>query len=508
MSTGIARSDYVRMLSAVYASMFLIRLAFGVVIVTFAEYVDANDFAYSLVVTASPLAELITVVFAGVLIDKYGRKGVLLTGLGLGAFSLYGLALTQNLAVLTLLQGIHGIAAALILVTTLAVIATYAPHDQRGRAMGIFNLVNIVGWIGGFVLGSLLTDAFEGQLEYTFVIAGALATVGLLYANRAISLPSEERRADAGGGASIGQLARAVVNPRVLVLTAPWLIVFILVGSFITFFPRVADRLDITGGRVALATLLVGALMLASQYFWGRLADRHGRESIMLVGAVGFAALMALIAFAYFAAPDHVDTVALERFVVDNDAITTAAAAPRGAEGGDDAPIIESVSPTGASAGASVVIVGRGLDNVTAARFNGARSPVLEANEDGTRLVVQVPEGASDGPLVLESPTPPQVVFDNVVSHGILLSIFLFVALAFAPAGLAALADEAQEGAQGTTMSAYSLTLSLGFIVGPPVLGAVSASFGGNGMIVFFVILAAGLLALVGARFLQRRRAA
>ena len=407
VSTGIARADYVRMLSAVYASMFLIRLAFGIVIVTFAEYVPgASDFQYSLVVTASPLLELITVVFAGILIDKYGRKGVLLTGLGIGAFSLYGLALTRNLWFLTLLQGIHGIAAALILVTTLAVIATYAPPDQRGRAMGIFNLVNIVGWIGGFVLGSLLTDAFEGRLEYTFVIAGALATVGLLYANRAIALPTEDRPARVDHGASLGELARAVANPRILILTAPWLIVFTLVGGFITFFPRVADRLDLAGGSVALATLAVGALMLASQYFWGRLADRHGRESIMLIGAVGFAALMGVIVYAFYAT------------------------------------------------------------------------------------------GSSD----------EQVIFDNVMSHGILLSICLFVALAFAPAGLAALADEAHDGAEGTTMSAYSLTLSLGFIVGPPVLGAVSDRFGGNGMVAFFGILALSLLGLVGARFLQRRR--
>lgn len=405
---GIARGDYVRMLSAVYASMFLIRLAFGVVIVTFASYViDASDFQYSLIATASPFMELITVVFAGLLIDKYGRKGVLLAGLGLGAFSLYGLALTKNLILLTLLQGIHGIAAAFILVTTLAVIATYAPHDQRGRAMGIFNLVNIVGWIGGFVLGSLFADWFAGRLEYTFVIAGALATVGLLYANRAIALPPEARAHETQRGATVGELMRAVGNPRILVLTAPWLIVFMLVASFITFFPRVTEDLSLSGGSVALATLVVGALMLASQYFWGRLADRHGRESIMLVGACGFAALMGVIVYAYFQT------------------------------------------------------------------------------------------GSTDG----------QLIFENVMSHGLLLSICLFVALAFAPAGLAALADEAQEGAQGTTMSAYSLTLSLGFIVGPPILGAVSDGFGGTGMVVFFAILAATLLALVLSRFLQRRRA-
>lgn len=402
----LPRGVYVRALSAVYASMFLVRLAFGVVVVTFAHYVPATDFVYSLVVTASPLLELVTVIFAGVLIDRYGRKGVLLTGLGLAAVALFGLALTTDVLLLGLVNAVHGISAALILVTTLAVIATYAPPDQRGRAMGLFNLVNIFGWIAGFILGELLADAFAGRLEYTFVIAGALATAGLLYANRMIHFPQEPTMvANTGHRATLKDLGRALGNRELLLLTAPWLIVFMLVGAFITFFPRVTDRLDISGGRTALGVLLVGALMLASQYFWGRLADRHGREAIMLVGAGGFALLMGIIVYAFY-------------------------------------------------------------------------------------------QTAS---------TDPEVIFTNVMSHWILLSISLFIALAFAPAGLAAIADEATEGAQGTTMASYSLTLSLGFIIGPTLLGAVSDSFGGEGMIAFYGVLALTLLTLVGGRYLRVR---
>jgi len=405
VAMGFARSDYVRMLSAVYASMFLVRLAFGVVVVTFANYVTADDFVYGLLVTTSPALELVTVVFAGVLIDRYGRKGILLTGLGLAAFSLFGLALTKNVVLLGAVNAVHGVAAALILVTTLAIIATHAPHDQRGRAMGLFNLVNIFGWIAGFVAGELLGDVFAGRLEYTFVIAGGLATVGLLYANRMLRLPAETAPGGGRPHMALKDLVAAVGNRDILLLTAPWLIVFMLVGAFITFYPRVADRLDISGGRTALAVLGVGALMLASQYFWGRLADRHGRETIMLVGAVGFAFLMGIIAYAFF-----------------------------------------------------------------------------ETNsEDG------------------------EVIFTNVMSHWFLLSLFLFIALAFAPAGLAALADEAKEGAQGTTMSAYSLTLSLGFIVGPLVLGRISRDFGGQGTVIYYAVLALGLLGLVLTRFVQTR---
>jgi MFS family permease len=517
MGPGMERGTYVRMLSAVYASMFLIRVAFGITLVTFASYLSSGDFVYSLVVSASPLLELLTVAFAGVIIDRYGRKGVLLTGLGLGAISLYGLALTKNPILLGFVNAIHGIAAALILVTTLAIIASFAPPEHRGREMGFFNLANIFGWIAGFAVGGLLLDAFDGRLEYTFVLAGLLATAGLLFANRMIPAnvePPMRSKADLvphDHQPSIRELAKALSKPRLMLLIVPWLIVFMLVGPFITFFPRVGGDLQISGARTAMGVLVVGALLVGSQLFWGRLADKFGRERIMLVGAVGFALLMGIVVYGFFEVGSIASTEALPAFEVTAGA--TAASAPllyaQSAPGpvpdaGDPVPVVEDVDPTSGPPGTQVTLVGRGFLNVTGVRFNGV--PASFAIVDGTRLVATVPAGAGTGPLHLLSPTAPQAIFQNVMSHALLLTVFLFTALAFAPAGLAAIADEAKGGAEGTTMSAYSLTLSLGFIVGPPVVGAISEAFGGTGMVIYFAALAAGLLALVVARFLTAGR--
>jgi hypothetical protein len=209
--------------------------------------------------------------------------------------------------------------------------------------------------------------------------------------------------------------------------------------------------------------------------------------------------------FAYFVTPAATTTQAVESFSVapaEPPPVLVTQADTVQVQVDPATPAVDAVRPQGGPPGTNVTVHGRSLANVTQVLFNG-HAATFTVTVDGTVLETRVPEGATTGPLVLITPTPPQVIFGNVMSHWILLTIALFTALAFAPAGLAAIADEAKEGAQGTTMSAYSLTLSLGFIIGPPILGLISERYGGPGMVIFFAALAAALLALVLTRFIQ-----
>ena len=408
MTGGLDRKAYLRLLTAALVSMFLVRVAFGVLLSVLPAYLREGNTVLGLVSSASPFLEAITIVFAGVVIDRYGHKGVLLTGLGLAAVALYGVALTRNVYVVSLVNAVHGIAAAFILVTTLAIIASYASPAHRGREMGLFNFANVFGYVVGYAAAFVLQDALAARLEYAFIIAGALATAGLLLANRMIVLPKGEKELvrELHHRATLKDFVAAFRTPRLLLLIVPWLIVFSLVAALVTFLPRVTGSvLQLSGGATAAGILVSGIVFVAAQIFWGRLADLYGRELIMLIGATGFAALMSVIVFAYLS---------------------------------------------------------------------------TRSNDPG-------------------------VIFDAVFSHPAILVTLLFVAFAFPPAGLAAIADEAKTGAEGTTMSAYSLTLSLGFIIGPPLVGFISETLGGQGMLLFFALSAAGLFALVLTRYIQVR---
>ena len=78
-------------------------------------------------------------------------------------------------------------------------------------------------------------------------------------------------------------------------------------------------------------------------------------------------------------------------------------------------------------------------------------------------------------------------------------------ALAYGPAALAALADLANALSRATTMAIYSLTISLGMIVGLVASGQLLAAFGNPGLYPFFGGIAAVLAVLTVVRWREGR---
>jgi len=85
------------------------------------------------------------------------------------------------------------------------------------------------------------------------------------------------------------------------------------------------------------------------------------------------------------------------------------------------------------------------------------------------------------------------------------LALCVVAALAYGPAALAALADLALALSRGTTMAIYSLTISLGMVLGLVVGTQLVDRLGNEGYYVFFGGVAAGLVALSVARHLAVR---
>ena len=264
--------------------------------------------------------------------------------------------------------------------------------------MGRFDAMNLAGWLGGFAFGIAILGLIQDNqlsvafLPYVFVLGAVTLLAGFLFAWYLVRIVPRILPAP---GFPVGQVLRNAFRRSVLLVTLPWLIVYMLIGYVLVFvgtasagvgFPDIYLAAGIGGG---------GALLVISQPRFGRLADRYGRTRMMNIGVAGFVGVM-----------------------------------------------------------------------VTAS------------------LLVAF------GPL-------PELLAGLVIC--------VLAALAYGPAALAALADLAFALSRGTTMAIYSLTISLGMILGLVLGTQLVDRFGNDGYYLFFGGIAVALVAISAFRYWEVR---
>lgn len=147
-------------LGAILLGMFLGALdqtIVGTALPRIVSDLGGNDY-YVWVVTIYLLASTISVPFYGKLSDIYGRKPLLLGGIGifLAGSALSGLS--QDMTQLILFRGIQGLGAGALFPISLAVIGDLFTPAERGKYQGLFGAVFGISSLIGPALGGFLTD--------------------------------------------------------------------------------------------------------------------------------------------------------------------------------------------------------------------------------------------------------------------------------------------------------------------------------------------------------------
>ncbi len=102
----------------------------------------------------------VTMPLFGRLGDMYGYKRTYLIGISVFAVSSCLAALAPNFPALILLRAVQGLGNGPILPAIMAIVGTVFPPGERGRAMGIWALVNSASHATGPPLGGFLTQYF------------------------------------------------------------------------------------------------------------------------------------------------------------------------------------------------------------------------------------------------------------------------------------------------------------------------------------------------------------
>lgn len=265
--------------SPLYVSVFLMRFSFGLVLFTLPIYLPRHEFsnlAVGVIAAAYPVAETISGPLIGVLIDRLGRRKWVHSGLALSTVALFAFTLNTNIGYLVIVHAVQGIAAAMIIVSTLTMVTDASNTRNRGREMGIYDFANLGGYMVGILAAGILTRI--GTRTTPFYFAATLAAIGAIFAYAKIQ---ETRGRPARSTVSPIQTLKLLLSHRRAAAMFPiWLAITTFVGIALTFGPRL-------GPSPFLTSLLFGAAVLilaVTQPLFGFLSDKYGRDKLMMFG--------------------------------------------------------------------------------------------------------------------------------------------------------------------------------------------------------------------------------
>ena len=175
----------------------------------------------------------------GRLADLWGHSRMLSWGLAGSALAFLCCGLAPTFSWFLAARVLQGVAVALLFASAPALVTLTAPVEQRGQALGLFQMSAAVGFALGPLLGGLLVDMFGWRAVYLFRIPLALVLTVLAVSR---PLPHAEQREgqyfDLVGAltlaGSVAGFLLVISRGRDLGWTAP-LILSLLVGSSLCF---------------------------------------------------------------------------------------------------------------------------------------------------------------------------------------------------------------------------------------------------------------------------------
>jgi MFS family permease len=276
-----------REVSVLTTISFLVAIGFGLIIPAipiFAKTFGVTNTLIGLIISSFAIMRFLSGLFSGKLVDRFGERLVLGTGLLMVSVFTLLAGLAQTYGQLLFFRTAGGLGSSMFSVSAGALLLRVVGDDQRGRAQSLYN--------GGFIAGGVAGPAFGGALLAISPRAPFFIYTALLIVAGTVSLVFlHEKR--------LGKSAQAVDNdgPALTIREAlkirPYLYSLFLafLGSWIFFGMRSSilplyaiDDLGVStavvGLSFTLALIAQGAVMIRA----GKYSDKNGRRPVILIG--------------------------------------------------------------------------------------------------------------------------------------------------------------------------------------------------------------------------------
>jgi MFS family permease len=295
-------------LLSTYVPAFVLALGAGIALPAIPALAKSFDVSFGLasgVITSYLIGNLAGTLPSGWLIDRFGRRPVMIAGPLLTSAMAFLVVFADSFPQLLLLRFFSGCAAQMWLMSRLAAISYGAAAGQRGRQVSwLFGMDNI-GKLAGPMLGGFIAATWS--IRAPFLAYAVLALLALIPAFMfAEDTPRRDRRAreNVPGKAAV---AARTLSVRQIVM--PRLVYFgVALFAGLTRGPLYADLLHLYAAfaynldPTQIGFLATGAIVITLPigFVAGWMMDHFGRKRTMVPGFAGTAIAMVALALSAF----------------------------------------------------------------------------------------------------------------------------------------------------------------------------------------------------------------
>lgn len=250
-----------------------------------------------LVMGAHAFASMFLCFILGPLMDRIGRKPVLLLGIGAFVLSYALLIFATILPAVVLLRLLTGVGLSATVAAMNTMIADIAPPSRRGEAFGYYGVIGTGALAFGPLAGIAVLNAYD--FNTMFLVAAAVIAVALLFALpvRETMARQNRRVGHAAPARDMMQILRDVMQILRLV-RLPALVMFSVTtvfGAMQAFLPVYALGEGVENPGIFFTAYAI--TLLLTRLFAGKLSDRFGRRVVLLPGVllvIGAPAVLAI----------------------------------------------------------------------------------------------------------------------------------------------------------------------------------------------------------------------
>ena len=268
----------------------------------FARSLNTPDSLIGLIAAASTIPGILVSLPAGSLSDRFGRRRVLFASAAVFASAPFFYLLVGSWWHLALVRFYHGFATATFVPVTNAYVAELFP-SRRAERISLFSSVTTIGrtlapFLGGYIL--FTTNYGFHQLYLMVGLAGttALITALLLLRERKRTDGDEPKRLGEKGSRLFQGWVVVAANPRILTVSLIEAAQYYAFGAtefFLVGYLKEIAHFDSLSIGIVLGSQL--AVIPILKPFMGRLSDKIGRRTPILLGSLISAASLALVPF-------------------------------------------------------------------------------------------------------------------------------------------------------------------------------------------------------------------